>query len=81
MILSTILILFNTSSKSLFYIEDEIVSSDIIGSTAGSIFDAKMTSVLSVDGKNLYKVYSWYDNESSFVNQYVRTLKHMIKLG
>ena len=40
-----------------------------------------MTSVLSVDGKNLYKVYSWYDNESSFVNQYVRTLKHMIKLG
>ena len=69
------------SSESLFYTEDEIVSSDIIGSTAGSIFDAKMTSVLSVDGKNLYKVYSWYDNESSFVNQYVRTLKHMIKLG
>ena len=69
------------SSESLFYTEDEIVSSDIIGATAGSIFDAKMTSVLSVDGKNLYKVYSWYDNESSFVNQYVRTLKHMIKLG
>ncbi|MDD7893700.1 type I glyceraldehyde-3-phosphate dehydrogenase [Metamycoplasma hyosynoviae] len=69
------------ASDSLIYCEDEIVSSDIIGSKAGSIFDSKLTSLLEVDGKKLYKVYSWYDNESSFVNQYIRTLKHMIKLG
>lgn len=70
-----------SSSDSLFYTEDEIVSSDIIGSTAGSIFDSKLTSVLTVNNKNLYKIYAWYDNESSFVHQYIRTLKHMIKLG
>lgn len=69
------------ASESLFYTEDPIVSSDIIGSTAGSIFDAQLTQVLEVDGKKLYKVYAWYDNESSFVNQYIRTLKHLAKLG
>ncbi|BAP39431.1 type I glyceraldehyde-3-phosphate dehydrogenase [Metamycoplasma canadense] len=68
------------SSDSLFYTEDPIVSSDIIGSTAGSIFDAQLTQVLEVDGKKLYKVYAWYDNESSFVNQYIRTLKYLVNL-
>ena len=68
------------ASPSLIYTEDEIVSSDIIGANAGSIFDSKLTSSLTVDGKTLYKVYAWYDNESSFVGQYVRTLKHLAKL-
>ena len=68
------------ASPSLCYTEEEIVSSDIIGATAGSIFDAKLTSMIEVDNKKLYKVYAWYDNESSFVNQYIRTLKHMAKL-
>ncbi|WPB50543.1 type I glyceraldehyde-3-phosphate dehydrogenase [Metamycoplasma subdolum] len=68
-------------SASLKYSEDPLVSSDIIGETHGSIFDSLLTSSLEVDGKTLYKVYAWYDNESSFVSQYVRTLKHMAKLG
>ena len=68
------------ASPSLCYTEEEIVSSDIVGATAGSIFDAKLTSMIEVDNKKLYKVYAWYDNESSFVNQYIRTLKHMAKL-
>ncbi|WP_330463369.1 type I glyceraldehyde-3-phosphate dehydrogenase [Metamycoplasma gateae] len=68
------------ASDSFMYTEDPIVSSDIIGATAGSIFDAQLTQVLEVDGKKLYKVYTWYDNESSFVNQYIRTLKHLSKL-
>ncbi|AWX69511.1 type I glyceraldehyde-3-phosphate dehydrogenase [[Mycoplasma] anseris] len=68
------------ASDSLIYTEDPIVSSDIIGSKAGSVFDAQLTSVLEVDGKKLYKIYAWYDNESSFVNQYIRTLRHLAKL-
>ncbi|PYF43743.1 type I glyceraldehyde-3-phosphate dehydrogenase [Metamycoplasma alkalescens] len=68
------------ASDSFVYTEDPIVSSDIIGSTAGSIFDAQLTQVLEVDGKKMYKVYAWYDNESSFVHQYIRTLKYLAKL-
>lgn len=69
-----------SASESLEYSTEPIVSSDIIGAKAGSIFDSLLTSVLEVDGKKLYKVYAWYDNESSFVAQYVRTLRHIGKL-
>ncbi|AZZ65721.1 type I glyceraldehyde-3-phosphate dehydrogenase [Metamycoplasma phocicerebrale] len=69
-----------SASESLFYTDEPIVSSDVIGSNAGSIFDSLLTQVLEVDGKKLYKVYAWYDNESSFVNQYIRTLKHLANL-
>lgn len=69
-----------STSESLEYSTEPIVSSDIIGAKAGSIFDSLLTSVLEVDGKKLYKVYAWYDNESSFVAQYVRTLRHIGKL-
>ena len=69
-----------SASESLEYSTEPIVSSDIIGAKAGSIFDSLLTSVLEVEGKKLYKVYAWYDNESSFVDQYVRTLRHIGKL-
>lgn len=46
----------------LEYTEDPIVSSDIIGNTHSSIFDAQLTEV----NKNLVKVTSWYDNEAGF---------------
>ena len=54
------------------YTEDPIVSVDIIGSTAGSIFDAQCTKVL---GGNMVKVVAWYDNENSYVSQFVRLAK------
>lgn len=64
------------SSDSFGYTETPIVSSDTIGSTYGSIFDATLTSeIKDPTGKKLFKVVSWYDNESSYVSQYVRTLK------
>ena len=69
-----------SASESLEYSTEPIVSSDIIGAKAVSIFDSLLTSVLEVEGKKLYKVYAWYDNESSFVAQYVRTLRHIGKL-
>ncbi|ERP30900.1 type I glyceraldehyde-3-phosphate dehydrogenase [Chitinivibrio alkaliphilus] len=56
------------------YTEDPIVSSDVIGSTAGSVFDADSTKVM--DG-NMVKVLSWYDNENSYVSQFVRLAKYM----
>ncbi|HGL9313406.1 TPA: type I glyceraldehyde-3-phosphate dehydrogenase, partial [Neisseria gonorrhoeae] len=47
-----------SASESLEYSTEPIVSSDIIGAKAGSIFDSLLTSVLEVDGKKLYKVYA-----------------------
>ncbi len=64
------------SSETLGYTEVPLVSSDTIGITYGSWFDGQMTSVLEVDGKKLYKVLSWYDNEMSYVSQMVRTLAY-----
>ncbi len=60
----------------LEYTEDEIVSSDIIGATAGSIFDATQTKLMiNPEGKQLLKVISWYDNEYSYTSQYIRLVK------
>ena len=66
------------SSESFGYNEDEIVSSDIIGSTYGSIFDATQTMV---GEDNLVQVVSWYDNENSYTSQMVRTIKYFAELG
>jgi glyceraldehyde 3-phosphate dehydrogenase len=65
----------------LEYNEDEIVSSDIIGATAGSIFDATQTKLLTnADGKQLLKVVSWYDNEYSYTSQYIRLVAKFASL-
>ena len=64
------------------YTEDEIVSSDIIGSTYGSIFDATQTAVMDLeDGKTLVKVVAWYDNENSYTSNMVRTIKYFNELA
>ena len=64
-------------TESFEYNTDEIVSSDIINSTAGSIFDATQTKVLPLpDGDTLVQVVSWYDNENSYTSQMVRTIKY-----
>ena len=67
-------------SESFGYNEDEIVSSDIIGSTYGSIFDATQTMVLACGEDTQVQVVSWYDNENSFTSQMCRTIKHFSKL-
>jgi len=68
------------SNESFGYTEDEIVSTDIIGSTYGSLFDATQTKVLTVGDKQLVKTVSWYDNEMSYVSQLVRTVKYFAGL-
>ena len=64
-------------TESFEYNTDEIVSSDIINSTAGSIFDATQTKVLPMGDKTLVQVVSWYDNENSYTSQMVRTIKYL----
>ena len=64
-------------TESFEYNTDEIVSSDIINSTAGSIFDATQTKVLPMGEKTLVQVVSWYDNENSYTSQMVRTIKYL----
>lgn len=68
------------SNESFGYTEDEIVSSDVIGTHFGSLFDATQTKVLTVGDKQLVKVVSWYDNEMSYVSQLVRTVNHLAGL-
>ncbi|MBQ6222567.1 MAG: type I glyceraldehyde-3-phosphate dehydrogenase [Solobacterium sp.] len=65
------------ANDSYGYNEDPIVSSDVIGETHGSIFDATQTMVTKVDD-NTYQVQvvSWYDNENSYTSQMVRTIKY-----
>ena len=69
-------------SDSFGYNEDEIVSSDIVGITYGSLFDATQTMVNKV-ADDLYEVQvvSWYDNENSYTSQMVRTIKFFAELN
>lgn len=68
------------SNESYGYTEDEIVSSDIIGMTFGSLFDATQTKIVTVGDTQLVKTVSWYDNEMSYVSQLVRTVKYFAGL-
>ena len=70
------------ATESFGYNEDEIVSSDIVGSTYGSIFDATQTMVAKI-ADDLYEVQvvSWYDNENSYTSQMVRTIKYFAELA
>lgn len=70
------------ANESFCYNTDEIVSSDVIGSTYGSIFDATQTMVAPMeDGNTQVQVVSWYDNENSYTSQMVRTIKYFSELA
>ena len=70
------------SNASYGYTEEPLFSSDIIGITHGSLFDATQTMVAKVE-EGLYQVQvvSWYDNENSYTSQMVRTIKYFAELG
>jgi len=61
-----------------YSIDNELVSSDIIGSNAPSIFDSKAT-IVSADGKNVV-LYVWYDNEYGYSHQVIRLAKYIAKV-
>ena len=65
------------ANESFGYNTDQIVSSDIVGMTYGSLFDATQTMVAKIDDDTYQvQVVSWYDNENSYTSQMVRTIKH-----
>ena len=66
-------------NDSYFYNEEPIVSSDIIGMSAGSMFDATQTKVMDLGKKSFVKVVAWYDNEYSYTCQLCRTVKYVAK--
>ncbi len=68
------------ANASFGYTEEELVSSDIIGMSYGSLFDATQTLAQQC-GTHIYEVriVAWYDNEMSYTCQLIRTLKHLKK--
>jgi glyceraldehyde 3-phosphate dehydrogenase len=68
------------SNESFGYTEDELVSSDIIGTHFGSLFDATQTKIITNGDVQLVKTVSWYDNEMSYVSQLVRTVHYFAGL-
>lgn len=61
----------------LGYTEDELVSTDFIGSTESSVFDAKAGISLN---KNFVKLISWYDNEYGYSRRVCDLIAHMAKV-
>ena len=70
----------DNKNETIGYTEEEIVSSDIIGSTCGGIFDATLTKVVKAGDKELVKVSAWYDNEMGYTSQMIRTCKYLGEL-
>ena len=69
------------SSDSFGYTEEQLVSSDVVGMTYGSLFDATQTMVSKIDDDTYQvQVVSWYDNENSYTSQMVRTIKYFAEL-
>ncbi len=69
------------ANPSFGYNEDEIVSSDVIGITVGSLFDSTQTMLTKIDDDTYQvQVVSWYDNENSYTSQMVRTIKYFAEL-
>ena len=70
------------SNDSFGYTEEFLVSSDVIGMTYGSLFDATQTMVTKIeDGLYQVQVVAWYDNENSYTSQMVKTIKYFAELN
>lgn len=68
------------SSDAFAYETDDVVSSDIIGYPAGSVFDSQLTKVVENGDSQIVKTVAWYDNEAGYVSNLVRTLDYLAKL-
>lgn len=61
-----------------YSLNNELVSTDIVGTTAPSIYDSNAT-IVSKDGKNIV-LYIWYDNEYGYSHQVIRLAKYIAKV-
>ncbi len=69
------------ANETFGYTEDPIVSTDVIGDTHGSLFDATQTLVQQVDEDTYHvQVVAWYDNEFGYTSQMMRTAKYLMNL-
>jgi glyceraldehyde 3-phosphate dehydrogenase len=68
------------ANETLAYVSDPIVSSDVIGSKFGSLYDANTTQIVNYDDRQLVKVMAWYDNEMSYTAQLIRTVSKLASL-
>ncbi|MCR3906317.1 MAG: type I glyceraldehyde-3-phosphate dehydrogenase [Tenericutes bacterium] len=68
------------ANETLAYVSDPIVSSDVIGSRYGSLYDAHTTQIVNYDDRQLVKVMAWYDNEMSYTAQLIRTVSKLASL-
>ena len=71
---------YTENNPSFGYNDDEIVSSDVIGTSFGSIFDPTQTQIVGKGDAQVVKTVAWYDNESGFTAQMVRTLEKFATL-
>jgi glyceraldehyde 3-phosphate dehydrogenase len=68
-------------SDSFGYTDEEIVSTDVVGTVYGALFDASQTLVQEIgDGLYEVRITSWYDNEFGYTNQLIRTFTYMANL-
>ena len=71
----------SVSNETFGYTEDQIVSTDVIGTTYGSLFDATQTMVTKIDEDTYHvQVVAWYDNEFGYTTQMMRTAKYLMTL-
>ena len=61
-----------------YSVDEELVSTDIIGNSCCSVYDAPAT-IVSKDGKNVV-LYTWYDNEFGYTKQVIRLAKYVAKV-
>lgn len=73
--------MFEAANESFEYTDDPIVSSDILSSVAGSIFDATQTEVIEHEDSQLVKTVAWYDSEYGFVSNLVRLTEYVSRLN
>lgn len=71
--------LIKNQNETLKVTFDPIVSSDIIGKKCGSLVDASLTKILNVNGRQLVKIAAWYDNETGYTCQMLRTAEKMFE--
>lgn len=69
----------NNQSDALKITFDPVVSSDIIGKRIGGLVDGLLTNMVEVDGKKLFKIVGWYDNELGYTAQMLRVARCMFK--
>ena len=67
------------ANETLWYTEDPVVSSDIIGTSCGALVDGLLTDVLEVNGRQLVKIVAWYDNEMGYTYQMIRTMEYLFR--